>query len=183
MVLSVQQRYILEVLRRVGYIRRSQLLVLVRERFRRPDLEITQGRLDAMVHQLRRGMADVRIEGDVVYLHGKTPDSQGLEAIDVMLELTGGRPLNYGFMQYEKPELLRFLFGKGKLRSVSIASLSAMTPLTPMEQCGTVSDRTVWISESGQLPETVTLPPGHFFAARQVDGTHRFYGPKEPEDT
>ena len=41
MLLSVQQKYILEALRALGCARQRQLHVLVREKFRRPDLEIS----------------------------------------------------------------------------------------------------------------------------------------------
>ena len=46
MLLSIQQKYILDVLRKLGCIHRRQLETLVREKFRRPDLEISAARLD-----------------------------------------------------------------------------------------------------------------------------------------
>ena len=48
MLLSIQQKYILEILRKLGYVRRRQLETLMREKFRRPDLEISGARLDAI---------------------------------------------------------------------------------------------------------------------------------------
>lgn len=33
---------------------------------------------------------------------------------------------------------------------------------------------------NGAVPPGLTLPPKHFFAARQADGPHRFYGSEEP---
>ena len=41
-------------------------------------------------------------------------------------------------------------------------------------------ERIIWISESGSFGE-IDLPRHHFFAARQKDGTHRFFGSNEPE--
>jgi hypothetical protein len=38
------------------------------------------------------------------------------------------------------------------------------------------AERIVWFAEDGKLPEELLLPAKHFFAARQEDGTHRFYG-------
>ena len=38
----------------------------------------------------------------------------------------------------------------------------------------------VWISASGTPPQGLALPPKHFFAARQADGSHRFYGSNKP---
>lgn len=76
MMLSVQQRFILDALRKLGCIRRAQLLVLTREKFRRDDLVISEKRLDAMLRQLRYGMGDFRLEGDLVKLSQKPPDAQ-----------------------------------------------------------------------------------------------------------
>ena len=41
-------------------------------------------------------------------------------------------------------------------------------------------ERIIWISESGSFGE-IDLPRHHFFAARQENGTHRFFGSNEPE--
>ena len=49
MLLSVQQKYILEALRALGCARQRQLHVLVREKFRRPDLEISEARMETML--------------------------------------------------------------------------------------------------------------------------------------
>ena len=42
MLLSVQQKYILEILRRTGCIRRRQLFPLVREKFRPMGVDISE---------------------------------------------------------------------------------------------------------------------------------------------
>ena len=63
MLLSIQQRYILDTLRKLGCMRRDQLLILTRERFRRSDLVISERRMEAMLRQLRNGVADFRLEG------------------------------------------------------------------------------------------------------------------------
>ena len=95
MLLSIQQRYILEAIRKLGCMRRDQLLILTRERFRRSDLIISERRMEAMLRQLRNGVADFRLEGDLVTCTQALPNAQRLEAIDVMLELTGGTPLDF----------------------------------------------------------------------------------------
>ena len=51
MLLSVQQKYILEILRRTGCIRRRQLFPLVREKFRPMGVEISEHRLEVMLRQ------------------------------------------------------------------------------------------------------------------------------------
>lgn len=97
MILSIHQKFIMDVLRKLGCIRQRQLLILVRERFRQADLEITQSRMTAMLRQLRVGTADLRMDDELVWLSCQQPDCHRLEAIDVMIELTGGSPQCHEF--------------------------------------------------------------------------------------
>ena len=89
MFLSIQQKFILDTLKKLNCVRRRQLHTLVRGRFQQDGFEITQARMDAMLRQLRAGTADVRMDGELVWLSTAQPDARRLEAIDVMLELTG----------------------------------------------------------------------------------------------
>ena len=177
MILTTHQKFALGVLRKLGCIRQRQLHVLARERFRQADLEITLVRLDAMLRQLRMGTADVRMDDELVWLSGHEPDYRRLEAIDVMIELTKGKPQNFS-AKPEPPCLLRFAFGKSndlKLFTVASADIS---PPELLEQAR--KERVIWISDGGAPPKGLTLPPKHFFAARQSDGSHRFYGSNGP---
>lgn len=129
MMLSVQQRFILDALRKLGCIRRAQLLVLTREKFRRDDLVISEERLNAMLRQLRYGMGDFRLEGDLVKLSQKPPDAQRLEAIDVMLELTRGTPLDFN-ARLRRPVLLQFMWEQSSVAAhpMTVAALPGMEP-------------------------------------------------------
>lgn len=176
MLLSIQQRYILEVLRRLRVLRREQLAALVRGKFQRSGFEITGARMDAMLRQLRAGMGDVRFNGELVYLAGASPNALLLEAIDVMLELAERKTGDFT-VRIGRPELLRFSWGE-PIRVFTVAELSA--PVRPTVELLAQEKRVVWISDSGVLPEGLTLPPKHFFAARQPDGSHRFYGSNGP---
>lgn len=176
MFLSVQQKYILEILRKLGCIRRRQLTVLVREKFRRPDLEISDARMDTMLRQLRAGTGSVFLEGEWVCLSRPRPDSLRLEAIDIMLELAEGAPEDFT-TRVERPAILRFSWGD-ELRLFTVAELSA--PIQPTLEALARQGRVVWITKSGVPPEGLALPPKHFFAARQPDGSHRFYGSNGP---
>ena len=60
MLLSIQQRYILETLRKLRCVRISQMLILTREEFRPKGIEISQRRMDAMLQQLRSFNNDIR---------------------------------------------------------------------------------------------------------------------------
>ena len=172
MLLSIQQKFILEVLRKLGCIRKKQLLLMTQEKFRRPDIEVTETRMDAMLRQLRTGTGSVFWEGGLVCLSCPQPDSLRLEAIDVMLELAEGKPEDFT-TRVERPGILRFSWGDD-LRLFTVAELSA--PIRPTVEALASQKRMIWISESGVPPEGLTLPPRHFFAARQPDGSHRFYG-------
>lgn len=176
MILSIHQKFIMDVLGKLGCIRQRQLLVLVRKRFRQADLEITQFRMTVMLRQLRVGTADLRMDDELVWLSSQQPDFQRLEAIDVMIELTGGKPQSFEG-KLSPPRLLRFSYGQDSLRLFTVVSLEASSPEL-LER--SPKERVVWSLDSGEVPQGLLLPPKHFFAARQPDGTHRFYGSNEP---
>ena len=173
MLLSVQQKYILAVLREARCLRKNQLYALVQGRFGWTDCETAQRRVDAMLRQLRNGVGEFSVDADFVWLGNVLPDARRLEAVDVMLELSEGRPLDFS-MRCQNPEILRFALDGNSLRLFTVATLS-----DSLHSGGLARDspgRTVWISDSGTPPDKLALPPKHFFAARQPDGSHRFYG-------
>ena len=175
MFLSAQQKFILDALGKLNCVRRRQLHALVRGQFETDSFSVTQARMDAMLRQLRMGMADVRVDDELVWLSNTQPDSRRLEAVDVMIELTGGRP-GVISASAEPPCLLRFAFGD-ELRLFTVASLDT-APVGLLERGR--AERIVWISYTGAIPQGLALPPKHFFAARQPDGSHRFYGSNGP---
>ena len=177
MLMSVQQKYILEVLRKLGCVRQDQLHALVRGKFQRQDFEIGEARMMAMLRQLRSGLGDFHVDGNFVYLARDQPDTARLEAIDVMLELGEGAPQGFT-VKVDSPRLLRFTLGGDKLKLFSVAKLSHVSE--PQQLQRERSERIVWISDSSTPPEGLVLPPKHFFAARQTDGSHRFYGSNGP---
>ena len=180
MLLSIQQRYILEALRKLRCVRISQMLILTREEFRPKGIEISQRRMDAMLHQLRSFNNDIRTDGELVYLAGVRPDSRRLEAVDVMLELTGGAPASFGCSGASPPFLLRFSVKGVEERCFTVGTLlgTGKEPLLWLERVG--PGRVIWISDSGAPPDGLSLASNHFFAARQAGGTHRFYGSSDP---
>ena len=145
--------------------------MLVQGKF--PAIDIADRCMEAMLRQLRYATADVRLDGSAVWLGGAMPDFRRLEAIDVMLELAEGRPQDFS-VKCQSPELLRFSLEGNSLRLFTVATIS--DPLHSSVQARDSPGRIVWISDSGTAPPGLTLPPKHFFAARQPDGSHRFYG-------
>ncbi len=176
MLLTTKQKFVLEVLKKLGCIRKTQAYALVQGRFEQENFKFSQPAIDAMLRQLRMGAADVRLDDELVWLSRAEPDARRLEAVDVMIELTGGRP-DVISGSAEPPRLLRFAFGGDDLRLFTVASLDA-APADLLEQGRT--ERVVWISDNGEAPKGLALPPRHFFAARQPDGLHRFYGSNGP---
>ena len=170
MLLSIQQKYILEVLKKLGCIRQRQLRGLVQEKF--PEMDISDRRMEAMLRQLRCGLGNVYAGGEFVRLSGMRADYRRLEAVDVMLELSERRLQNFS-ADCQGPELLRFFLEGSTLRLFSVATLS-----DPLDRAGLTEDhpgRVVWTSDDGAAPPGLALPSNHFFAARQPDGSHRFY--------
>ena len=177
MLLSIQQKYILEALRKLGCVRQDQLHALVRNKFQSLGLEIREVQMAAMLRQLRAGPGDFRLDSGFVYLACGQPDTARLEAIDVMLELSEGAPQDFT-VNVDSPCLLRFALGGDKLKLFSVARLSHVSD--PQQLRRERSERIVWISDSGKPPEGVSLSPKHFFAARKADGSHCFYGSNGP---
>lgn len=180
MILSVQQRFILDVLRKLGCIRRDQLLVLTREKFRRDDLVISEKRMDAMLRQLRYGMGDFRLEGNLVKLTQSPPDTQLLEAVDVMLELTRGSQLDFN-ARLRRPVLLQFTWEQspGAAQPFTVAVMPDTEPERTERLEQYRNARVIWFCDGG-LSDGLLLPRKHFIAVRKPDGTHGFYGAPAP---
>ena len=159
MLLSNQQKYILEILKEFKYLRVRQLHAMVRTHYRAQGIEIDARRMEIMLRQMRTG-------------------PRLLEALDVMLELTKAQPGFYSKDGLHEPFLLRFTGnGKGAGYLFSVAWLDAATHIATVPRMK--GERIIWISESNSFGE-INLPRHHFFAVRQEDGTHRFFGSNEP---
>lgn len=156
MLLSNQQKYILDALRKLGCVREDQLHALVRGKFQRPGFAVREEHMTTMLRQLRSGLGDFHVDGGFVYLARGQPDTARLEAIDVMLELSEGAPQEFT-VKVDSPRLLCFTLGGDKLKLFSVAMLSHVsdTQLLQRER----SERIVWISDSGTPPDGLALPP------------------------
>lgn len=170
---------ILEILKEFKYLRVRQLHAMVRTHYRAQGIEIDARRMEIMLRQMRTGTNYVWLRGDVVSYGDRRIDPRLLEALDVMLELTRVQPGFYSKDGLHEPFLLRFTGnGKGAGYLFSVAWLDAATHIATVPRMK--GERIIWISESGSFGE-IDLPRHHFFAARQKDGTHRFFGSNEPE--
>lgn len=169
----------LAVLKEFKYLRVRQLHALVQAHYRTQGIKIDERRMEIMLRQMRTGTNYVWLRGDVVSYGDRRIDPRLLEALDVMLELTRVQPGFYSKDGLHEPFLLRFTGnGKGAGYLFSVAWLDAATHIATVPRMK--GERIIWISEIGSFGE-IDLPRHHFFAARQENGTHRFFGSNEPE--
>lgn len=178
MLLSIQQRYILDVLKRLGCIRRDQLYTLAGKNLSTPEHEIGPRHVDAMLNQLDHGLSAVRLDDRTVLYGQNAPNADRLEALDVMMELTDGRPLDFQCEQTKEPGglLLRFtLEGEKKLRLFGVVRYRKDNPLPDSGFHVRQAERVIFLMDDTDLTAIPIIPYKHFFALRQEDGTHRFF--------
>lgn len=179
MLLSNQQKYILEILKEFKYLRVRQLYALCRPITVHRESKLTKDAWKSCFARCCTGTNYVWLRGDVVSYGDRRIDPRLLEALDVMLELTKAQPGFYSKDGLHEPFLLRFTGnGKGAGYLFSVAWLDAATHIATVPRMK--GERIIWISEIGSFGE-IDLPRHHFFAARQENGTHRFFGSNEPE--
>lgn len=176
MLLSIQQKEILHLLRELGCLHERQLLTLLRGKYSSGGRELSLAAVQTMLRQLRHLRGDIRLENGMAFLDGRKAGPLHLEALDVMLELTGGVP-EHPRRGPAPPALLRFSLGGEHIRLFTVAQLTGPSSVQAVQRVP--MEHIIWISESGQIPEGLTLPAKHFFAARTKDGIHRFYGSQE----
>ncbi len=179
MLLSNQQKYIVEVLKQLKYLRVRQLHAVLQAHFAPQGIEIGEHRMNAMLNQLCTFTNFVFLRGDMVTYGRRETSEHYLEAIDVMLELAENAPNYYSCERLQEPCLLRFSGDgemMGQLFSVLWLDIPERIAATPRMR----GERIIWISDQVEL-DKFSLPRHHFFAHRQQDDTHRFYGSSEPE--
>lgn len=172
MLMSLQQRFLLDVLKRLGCVKRKQLYLLAAKNLSLPEWKVEQRHVDIMLNQLRCCTGEIRMDADLVYYGRASPDSEQLEAVDVMLELSEGKPSDFR-LERDECLLLRFMLeSEGKLRMFSVARFREDTVrLLPAHR----TERIIFLADKAELPVGLVLPYRHFFALRQEDGTHRFF--------
>lgn len=176
MTLTKQQKFILEIIRNLGCVKREQLLKLYMAHALLPEEQAAR-QLDAMLRQLRNCVGELRVEDDWTRIDRIPPDLHRLEAIDVMLELTGGvAPLCKA--RLPPPLLLRFALG-GEAGAVFVVIRYEDMAAAENELRSSGGQRVIWLSDYVPADGAVALPPNQFLAVRKQDGTHGFYGSNE----
>ena len=169
MLLTMKQRYVVGVLNKLGCLRRDQLYILTRDRFKTEDYTLSEYQMDEILRQLPFLVNEIRVENGVVRLSDRKPEPLRLEAIDVMLELSNGYPIRFSTVS-DEDILLRFALGSDPPRQYTVAAYSDAAAEVE------TGKNIVWISLKRLMPENLTLAKQQFYAQRQEDGSHRFFG-------
>ncbi len=181
MNLSRQQLFLLDVIRRLGCVRREQLYIMAGQALGRPGFECSRRQVDAMLRQLRYCLPDVRLEDELVTLSRAPPDAVLLEAVDVMLELTSGKPADFRTVQSDIIRLRFLLESEGRLRMFAVARLpETAAPLYGLDV--DKSERVIFLVDSDGPLSGPDLPYKHFLARCREDGTHRFFARGEKQN-
>ena len=170
MLITKQQRFLLDALERLGGLREAQMISLLRPVFCAKKPDAAPQIVAAALHQLSNGSIRLCDDGGVIRFHGaKRPDGKLLDAVDVMLQLAG-----VGLTDYWKcnpPVLLRFCVQAQKVRTFSVAEYGPNvfnTTFPPHE-------RIILLFDGQGQPQALHASNKQFIAVRQEDGTHRFF--------
>ena len=169
MLLSNQQKFLLDALDTLGGATLQQMTTLLQPVFCAEKPEAAPRIVNAAIRQM--GLCNVELcrDGELVFLPGRRPGERLLEAVDVMLELSGANPLSY-FLG-KPPILLRFSVQEQRVRLFAV-----IHPITDVYGVQFYQTERVILLFGGQ-DKTPVLPVSNkqFIAVRQEDGSHRFY--------
>ena len=156
MLLTKQQKYLLAVLEQLGCAEQRQLAALLQKIFAFSSLDDAVRVTGACVRQMQMGGLN----------------TQQIEAIDVMLELSAAQPED--FYAVDKHILLRFSLGEPNFKQFVIVSGSDPPPEHEIRQ----DEKIIVLLPDDIRPETFPYTRPVIFAIRQENGTHRFFARK-----
>lgn len=166
MLLTKPQKKILALVEKLGAVRYGQLVTLLGGSGS-PSAE----KLDAMLRQLRYAGL-LRGNGEIVCASGVDPPRNAyLEAIDIMLEVTGGDVLDCAAGR--APILLRFLSGGEQSRPFFV--VSGQTPALDLPLPLLPGQRAIVLLPENDPALRAALPSSHFAAVPGLHGQHHFF--------
>ena len=171
MLLTKQQKYLLAALEELGCAEQRQLAALLQKMFAFSLLDDAVRVTSACVRQMQMGGL-LQISDNIVSHCGERADSQQIEAIDVMLELSAAQPEN--FYAVDKHTLLRFSLGEPGFKQFVIVSGSDPPPEHEIQQ----DKKIIALLPDGTKPEIFPYTRPVIFAIRQENGIHRFFARK-----
>lgn len=171
MLLTKQQKYLLAVLEQLGCAEQRQLAALLQKMFAFSSLDDAVRVTGACVRQMQMGGLLQTSDGLITQTGGQL-NTQRIEAIDVMLELSAAQPES--FYAIDKHILLRFSLGGPSFKQFVIVSGSDPPPEHEIQQ----DKKIIALLPDGARPETFSYTRPVIFAIRQENGTHRFFARK-----
>ncbi|WP_455582544.1 hypothetical protein [Dysosmobacter sp.] len=174
MLLTRQQKYILEIMQKLGAVRIEQLTRMLQMRFFPEGHQVPDGFTERLVRQLIYCGEHLQLQGDVLSLLGKRANEHRLEAVDVMLELSQ-RNLS-DFWAQDDGLLLRFAVSGRRVSIFAVIHSAALTD-AEIRAPPTVgpTERVVILLQGANERPQLPIPNPKFYALRQADGTHRFF--------
>lgn len=169
MLLTNQQKTILDMLEKLGGARTDQLITLLRPVYCACKPEAAPQIARAAIRQMFVCNIPLCKDGDTVYLPGRKPTMALLEAVDVMLELSGDAPMD--FARGNAPILLRFTAQRQKERLFCIVDANA----APYGAVFAPTERIILLFDGQSPRRALPVSNKQIYAVRQGDGIHRFY--------
>ena len=171
MLLTKQQKYLLAVLEKLGCAELRQLAALLQKTFAFSSLDDAVRVTGACVRQMQMGGL-LQISDGLITQTGGQLNTQRIEAIDVMLELSATQPES--FYAVDRHILLRFSLGEPSFKQFVIVSGSDPPPEREIRQ----DEKIIVLLPDSIRPEKFPYPRPVIFAIRQENGTHRFFARK-----
>lgn len=173
MLLTIQQKYLLTALRKLGGARRDQLVALFRPAFCAQKPESADWIAGTALHRLQ-STNQLRESEGVYYLTNAPPTDDVLEAIDVMLDLSQAQPLD--FQRGREPVLLRFSVQEQKVRRFVVARHGVESDDLNLG----AYERVILLFDGQGKGQPLPVSNKQFYAIRQEGGTHRYYAVNAP---
>ena len=171
MLLTKQQKYLLAVLEKLRCAEQRQLAALLQKMFAFSSLDDAERVTNACVRQMQMGGL-LQISDGLITQTGGQLNTQQIEAIDVMLELSAAQPES--FYAVDKHILLRFSLGEPNFKQFVIVSGSDPPPEREIRQ----DEKIIVMLPNSIKPEAFSYTRPVIFAIRQENGTHRFFARK-----
>ena len=171
MLLTKQQKYLLAVLEQLGCAEQRQLAALLQKIFAFSSLDDAVRVTGACVRQMQMGGL-LQISDGLITQTGGQLNTQRIEAIDVMLELSAAQPES--FYAVDQHILLRFSLGEPSFKQFVIVSGSDPPPEHEIQQ----DKKIIALLPDSIKPEAFSYTRPVIFAIRQENGTHRFFARK-----
>ena len=155
MLISKQQRYMLD--------------TLVRQAFCRGKPEIAPRLVESAMRQLTLRNMELEEAGNVYRLRNEPNDPLLLEAVDVMLQLSGEKLPD--FRRGKAPVLLYFSIQENTVRCFTVANYSSELRGMDFPE----SERIILLFDGQGQPRTLPVSNKQFIAVREENGSHRFF--------